>query len=139
MKFPRVWESPLFIMLLCIPVVSVAQIGSFPLFEKAKDTRNSEDPISTVGHGQLYDQSGKLINKISPKFIQNTLNYYLNRLQKESKPKIRSLTKKRLAELKDRFPKDQMTQHFLMLEWLTETVAPHDKAILYHYINSRLG
>lgn len=90
----------------------------------------SGDPVAFVGHGKLFDRSGRIIEPTA-EFVREALGYYINNLENRANEKTLSLAKRQKAKLKEQLKTDEMSQRFLLMEWLISEVAPENGAALY--------
>lgn len=115
--------------------VCLASIQSGSVFGQDAPTSGFEvakpaDPVATAAYGKLFDAGGKEI-KPTPETVRRIVDFYIDRLLAEAEPAVRdALGEKRVMLVKE--PRaDDMTARFLLFEWLTETVAPADRAQLF--------
>lgn len=90
---------------------------------------HSNDPVSVAAHGALFDANLKVIDP-SPEFLRRTLDIYIKRLTAEANGRVRKTLDKHREVLAEEFRTDEMTQRFLILEYLTNAVAPLGQAYL---------
>jgi len=110
---------------------AVAQTDpGMPIETKSRlPTDHSNDPVSVAAHGALFDANLKVIDP-SPEFLRRTLDIYIKRLTAEANGRVRKTLDKQREFLVEESRTDEMTQRFLILEYLTNAVAPLDQADL---------
>ncbi len=86
-----------------------------------------KEPIAFIGHGAIFDRSGKEIN-VTPQFIKEAQEFYINLLLKQTSPGIRAkFNEKRGAFLKSEIFKEQQSKlaaDSLLLDSLLKEVKP---------------
>ena len=87
------------------------------------------DPVAVAAYGVLLDADLKPIEP-TPEFLRSTLDLYIDRLTREADDRTREALERHRQALAEAFPADEMTQRFLILEFLTTSVAPQDQAYL---------
>ncbi len=87
------------------------------------------DPVAVAAYGALLDADLKPIEP-TPEFLRSTLDLYIDRLTREADDRTREALERHRQALAEAFPADEMTQRFLILEFLTTSVAPQDQAYL---------
>ena len=92
----------------------------------------ADDPVSTVGHGGIWDAKGREIEP-SPEFVIDAQRFYLKRLYQESDQKLQTELKaklQRFESLKDLTQQEQILVNSALIAWLIDAVKPRDAAHL---------
>ena len=134
-KFVRL-SIPILVLLSCLaasvfPLSTVAQTGPGPAIESETGllATSGPDPIAVVAHGAIFDANMEQIDP-TPEFVRTTLDLYIKRLTDEANEEVRTTLNKHEEVLAEKFPMDEMTQRFLILDYLISAVAPQDQAYL---------
>lgn len=110
---------------------AAAQTGPAPAVggESGQPAAGKDDPIAVVAHGGIFDANLKQI-ETTPEFVRTTLDLYIMRLTDEANDNVRATLEKQRQILAETSAGDDMTARFLLLEYLTNAVAPRDQAYL---------
>lgn len=87
------------------------------------------DPIGLVAHGGVFDFNMKPITP-DKEFITHSVNFYLHQLSAQADKKTLSQLAKHQELLADRLKGDEITQNFLLLDYLIYAVSPDNSPYL---------
>ncbi|MBO0902991.1 hypothetical protein [Jiella sonneratiae] len=108
-----------------------AQIGPTPApavrVESGQSQAAGSDPVAVAAYGKLFDASGRIIS-VTPKFLRETLDFYIEQLTSEAGPDKRADVDERRRRLAETFRDDDMVQKFLLLDYLTGLAPPAAQA-----------
>ncbi|MEJ2618808.1 MAG: hypothetical protein P8163_00830 [Candidatus Thiodiazotropha sp.] len=118
-----------FILIIAFPASALLQTEPYQLNTDTLKTSYTGDPIAFVAHGQLFNHDGKIID---PKmdFIRETMDLYINHLTQHSDKKRQQNARRLKQRLVESFSDDDLTQRFLLMEYLLQGAQTEDQVRL---------